>query len=920
MLTDAFLVGVALPLVLYVALPALWFIPAILIHAVLGRPERLEKPLKTVETWFYTTLFRPMEERVLEPTLFRFGRFLHREIEPNLEEYLGAFAFLPLLGWAAECTLTALALRWWLPSLLAAACDIAAVAIRLGWLAASLFTISVSISERFNTFKSRTGKVARAVAAVTVPIFLIRTLLLLAELMVQCTGFLIRLVIWPLASVFFVAVTWVGSATPNRAEGSGSPADLRHLVRGGDTRALLRRLALGGDTRALQVCILAFVARAIWGWTAEIVRLSNSIVVLSLIEPVMGLTIQMALMLSMGPFKDSIITQFRLHWPQAEVASIASLLGLPCTHRPLMVTGALLAMAWGNTPWLLSKCFPLLRLVFRGYRALSTLQAVSIGDNDELREWQWYWLLNSLLTPTLRALLPIPALLKATLVFSFNIFLLVDRGNHIPCARRAVLAVKLYLRGLPESVLDGDTTAFRTFDRQMIEAWRLAGLTRQEGGSASARARFRRMVSTAHAQAISSRSGGESGPGTAAGFASATAGAPATSSSDSADGHGVGVAECVVCCCEISKGETRALCPRQHPTCSSCFDTLFDMCLSRTMTDLAQNEMDESRYMVKCQTDCEYHFGLKETTKMMSEEQAVRWDNINKKLYRDLNLDEWVRKRATRDAEAERVESIRGAFRDGSGKYVDVFQCPNCTYGPKNFFACTDLTYHHGQQTGRDPRTGEAIRIDNSCDRCGFFSPAVRMWDRWDGTVFPEDQDGVLGSKISRLCEERIAQKAQQPPKLWEQSLLETGLTLEALRSCPIAPRQEEMGHGTFTVKMLARPVGGLIEAAASVDPDDYGGEDDADYRRNVHSAIRDELDNIDDEDFKASLAKDSPTGEPTRIERVLMEMGWTLEAIRQRDVQRALGEDEMGTVDDFDSEEEYVQAAVEAALDVLNE
>ena len=748
----------------------------------------------------------------------------------------------------------------------------------------------------------------------------------LFSFLVWCVGQLLTITIWPATSIYLVAATWFSATSPRLASDVG--------VRSG-----VRRLVLGGDTRALQVTILAFVGRAVWGWFAELLRVLG---INLLLTPYIGVLLHALLIAFLAPMKNPILARFRRLWPAELADGYDRFLVLPVFHTGLTTGGvAVLAILWGRTPGLLGwALLPLLRLSIRSYTFVASLHAVAKGDDHTLLEWQWYWLLSSLLVPTLRNTLPLPALLKGCVLLVLSVFLLVDRGSCIPYLRRARLALKLYLRGLPDAVLDGDP---RSLDsnrhlRALGDAWRVARVTRADGGSAAqTRARFQGIVSAAHtaAQAASppvSRT------------VSRMPSAPEPHDPPAAADPATNPAECVICCSDISRGEPRALCPGQHPTCSSCFDRLFEDCLSRTMHDLTASELAASRYMVKCCSGgCDYHFGLKEMTKNMAEEQAVRWEEINKRLYKDINLEEWVRLRTTRDAEDERVESIRASFRDGRGQYVDVYQCPRCTFGPKPQLACHDLAAHHGERVV-NPRTGVAYVRDNSCERCKFFTPALAAWDVWDGTMWPQDAAKADELGAARLREKKERDQSR-PPSDVEQILLDIGCELQAIRR-------------------LEGPELQLYGAARQVDCDDFGDDDDDDgvadaqqqYLEEVRSYVQEELLEMDDDAFKERLAArlaggaggarpdsvrasdedgDAPDDEdedgdapddaipapPTSIEKFLLEMGWSLERIRAPDVQSAIHPDVMGSLEDFDDDErEYRNACMNNALEALNQ
>lgn len=244
--------------------------------------------------------------------------------------------------------------------------------------------------------------------------------------------------------------------------------------------------------------------------------------------------------------------------------------------------------------------------------------------------------------------------------------------------------------------------------------------------------------------------------------------------------------ECTVCCCDIPKGDANAKCPRGHAMCASCFSTLFERSLARPRDGLNSSEVTASRYMVKCATTegCECHLSVKMMNAMLTEEQAERWEAINKDLYKDLNLDEWVRQSlAPARAEAERAESLRAAFRDANGRYT-AYQCPRCRFGPKQLMACDDLNTHHNEQV-RNPRTGQVYRRSNACEKCGYFTQHIRDWNRWDGTVWPVDESPRGGSSTP------AAEQLQLSPA--ESRLLDMGYSLEAIRRPNVRRRMADL-------------------------------------------------------------------------------------------------------------------------------
>lgn len=59
----------------------------------------------------------------------------------------------------------------------------------------------------------------------------------------------------------------------------------------------------------------------------------------------------------------------------------------------------------------------------------------------------------------------------------------------------------------------------------------------------------------------------------------------------------------------------------------------------------------------------------------------------------------------------------------------DPRQCPNCGFGPVSYAGCADLRAHHHEIVVRGAYT------DNSCPRCGYFSPNLDSWLPFDGDM-----------------------------------------------------------------------------------------------------------------------------------------------------------------------------------------
>ena len=80
-------------------------------------------------------------------------------------------------------------------------------------------------------------------------------------------------------------------------------------------------------------------------------------------------------------------------------------------------------------------------------------------------------------------------------------------------------------------------------------------------------------------------------------------------------------------------------------------------------------------------------------------------------------------------AQAQVHDFIRTQFRLADGSYA-AYMCGGCGFGPVDHMACSDLTAHHGERRGRGRG---APTISNCCPSCGWFTPEISSWPRWDG-------------------------------------------------------------------------------------------------------------------------------------------------------------------------------------------
>ena len=354
-------------------------------------------------------------------------------------------------------------------------------------LALSLLAISakgaVTTLDRVSSQESREMQLLLAAIMLAPPTVSIFTLVNQRLLIAWLFG-LVASIAWPLSAVLLVASTWVSPTSPKLSGGKG-------------LRPLLRQRVLGTDMNALRACLLVFVGRQMWE------ALARAVAYLPFVGPAVPLlsTIVAVLSLLVGTRRDNGTPFVLLAWrliqpgPHHPVWNnrIASAWLRPRTLSqslwPIAFAGLLLGMAWGSVPSLLAWLLPLLHLAAGVYPAAASLHAISDPEavSSTLTDWQWYYLLSSVLLPYAGYFLLLPRVLKSALLLVFNCVLLLDRGESLPYARQSVLALKLYLTGLPSALLEGEMPDQVRFLAEvqmgLRNAWQLAAEAKQGGKS-----------------------------------------------------------------------------------------------------------------------------------------------------------------------------------------------------------------------------------------------------------------------------------------------------------------------------------------------------------------------------------------------------------------------------------------------------
>lgn len=65
-------------------------------------------------------------------------------------------------------------------------------------------------------------------------------------------------------------------------------------------------------------------------------------------------------------------------------------------------------------------------------------------------------------------------------------------------------------------------------------------------------------------------------------------------------------------------------------------------------------------------------------------------------------------------------------------------QCKRCGFGPMDYFGCNDLQAHQGQIIAVNADGQARAVISNACPKCGWFSPFIHEWPKWNGELAPD--------------------------------------------------------------------------------------------------------------------------------------------------------------------------------------
>ncbi|CUG90480.1 Hypothetical protein, putative [Bodo saltans] len=195
----------------------------------------------------------------------------------------------------------------------------------------------------------------------------------------------------------------------------------------------------------------------------------------------------------------------------------------------------------------------------------------------------------------------------------------------------------------------------------------------------------------------------------------------------------------------LSPSVMRALSQRPSHTCNLCYEDFLNRSMlytcdqkhntcSRCLTEYILKNWQDNRRVSSGELRC-CHTGC--TSRPLTTQEVVRL--VTSKAALEVYIDHTNRQTAAQCYAEAHAIVLKEAPQATAA--ADTFlqkqlqksmhaarMCPHCQFGPIDFFGCDDLAQHHGE--GRN-----GSRTKNSCPQCGYFSPVIHSWQRWDGVV-----------------------------------------------------------------------------------------------------------------------------------------------------------------------------------------
>jgi hypothetical protein len=197
---------------------------------------------------------------------------------------------------------------------------------------------------------------------------------------------------------------------------------------------------------------------------------------------------------------------------------------------------------------------------------------------------------------------------------------------------------------------------------------------------------------------------------------------------------------CNICFEEFAHARALYSCSELHNTCSRCLSQYI-------LTNWRDNRKASSGELRCCQPGC--------TSRPLTTQEVVKF--VTSKAALEVYIDHTNRQTAAQcfaEAHAIVLQEPTAVAADAllqkqlQKAMSAARMCPNCQFGPIDFFGCDDLAHHHEEE-----RNGARTR--NSCPQCGYFSAAIQAWKRWDGVS--RSFDGPVKHSNSEVDEEHTS-------------------------------------------------------------------------------------------------------------------------------------------------------------------
>lgn len=194
---------------------------------------------------------------------------------------------------------------------------------------------------------------------------------------------------------------------------------------------------------------------------------------------------------------------------------------------------------------------------------------------------------------------------------------------------------------------------------------------------------------------------------------------------------------CVICLDDFPAGAaTKLCCASNHPICDDCFGRyLLEQADKLGKTNLLASKAQAAE-IAGDRTLTERLAGLAHCPLRGHGCDAPPFDDRQVALHAGIEPFKAYLHGKTQLPTAQRVQTLLQKRAEMTSLFPNARQCARCGFGPVELAGCADLASHHGQVM-----SGSSVPIDNACRRCGWFSPHIRQWPKWEPTALEATED-----------------------------------------------------------------------------------------------------------------------------------------------------------------------------------